>query len=171
MWEAGAGRWSRCVKDICDNYAAIGADDTVVIDHNAPVWCAGFIGKAIRWPGTHNIAFFLSDCLYMLPFVFGHRTLQSGISSFCHEIWRKILKELVKLEIVSVWMNKDYLPNWPDCRHQVSYQVSWRCCRVRAGWGSGSNLKGVSTGARMQTSTAWMTNQHPLCLSGMWMDR
>lgn len=53
-----AGRWSHCVKDICDNYAAIGADDTVVIDHNAPVWCAGFIGKAIRWPGTHNIAFF-----------------------------------------------------------------------------------------------------------------
>lgn len=54
-----AGRWSHCVKDICDNYAAIGADDTVVIDHNAPVWCAGFIGKAIRWPGTHNIAFFI----------------------------------------------------------------------------------------------------------------
>lgn len=99
---------------------------------------------------------FLSDCLYMLPFVFGHRTLQSGISSFCHEIWRKILKELVKLEIVSVWMNKDYLPNWPDCRHQVSYQVSWRCCRVRAGWGSGSDLKGVSTGSRMQTLLEWI---------------
>jgi hypothetical protein len=36
--------------------------------------------------GLTILPLFLSDCLYMLPFVFGHRTLQSGIGSFCHEI-------------------------------------------------------------------------------------
>ena len=49
-------RWYRCVKDkdIGDNYAAVGADDTAGIDHTAPI--AGFIDK----DKNHNI---FKDCL------------------------------------------------------------------------------------------------------------
>jgi len=56
--EAGAGN-DITTRDIGDNYAAIGADDiaTVYIDHNAPILCDGYIGKVIRWPRDHNIAF------------------------------------------------------------------------------------------------------------------
>ena len=132
-----------------------------------------------RLSTDQGITILLFSCLYMLPFVFGHQMLQSGIELIHHEIFREILKKkksseqlvypALNFEIIVVWMNEEYLVNWPDWRHQVSYQVSWYCCLARLGWGSGANLKGVSALAGMQIWTAWMNNQHPLRLSGMWI--
>ena len=48
-----------------------------------------------RLSTDQGITILLFSCLYMLPFVFGHQMLQSGIELIYHEIFREILKKKI----------------------------------------------------------------------------